>query len=112
VAGTSHSFRDAHNSESFRKAFNMEEGEQQKTAWDAAAVSIQHAKLCLKDEREMQPRVYYQMPFVEMITVKAAAGGQVTLLEWLKKQNMLGALNTSICTVAALNGHLSVLKWL
>jgi len=50
MAGTCHSFRDAHNSESFRKAFNMERGEQQRTTWVAVAVSIQCAQLCLEDE--------------------------------------------------------------
>jgi len=50
MAGTCHSFRDAHNSESFRQAFNMEEGaEQQKTTWDSAAASIQCVQLCSRE---------------------------------------------------------------
>jgi len=111
VAGTCHSFRDAHNSEPFRKTFNKEEGEHQKTTWDAVVASIHCAELCLEDKGELQPRMY-EVPFVEMITAKAAAGGQVTVLKWLQTQNLLGALDTDMCRIAASNGHLSVLKWL
>jgi len=90
VAGTCHSFRDVCDSESFRGVHNMDEGEQKRTTWDAAAASIPCVELCLEDLREMRQRVNVAR-FMANIARKAAKMGKKNVLKWLKERHFLDA---------------------
>jgi len=90
----------------------MDDGEQKRTTWNAAAVSIPCVELCLEDVRELRRRVN-EARFMANIVGKAAKMGKKNVLEWLKERHLLDAEGMQgACWGACNNGHAQVLDWL